>query len=143
MVYVGGHLRNPFKPEDEILAAAAAHDDNFVPVSKMSQMRNPAPSSCIVYLDEQADSINDAAYFPPSSTPSKYTWHDLPGNYHSGGGSFSFADGHSEIHKWQSSVVPGDKTIPKTGGFTAFSVPDTDRDALWMRERTQRKPGAL
>ena len=27
-------------------------------------------------------------------------WIDFPGNYHNGAGNLSFADGHSEIHRW-------------------------------------------
>jgi prepilin-type processing-associated H-X9-DG protein len=27
-------------------------------------------------------------------------WRDLPASYHNGAGEFSFADGHSELHKW-------------------------------------------
>lgn len=137
-VYVGGHLTDPFTGKNEILDGP--HDPSFVPVTKMVQMNNPSPANSIVYLDEQADSINDGAFFPPNGS---YTWHDLPANYHNGAGSFAFGDGHSEIHKWQSSVVPGPKTkVTAQSPFASFSVPTTDKDALWVRERTQRQLGA-
>lgn len=139
-VYVGGHLIDPNTGKNEILDGP--HDPSFVPVQKVSQMNNPGPSSSIVYLDEQADSINDGAYFPPNSG---YTWHDMPGNYHNGAGSFAFGDGHSEIHKWQASLSPGANpktTVTASSQFSSFSVPMTDKDAIWMRQRTQRLPGA-
>lgn len=63
------------------------------------------PSSIFVFLDEHPDSIDDG-YF--ENTPNFLEWMDLPGSYHNGGGSFTFADGHIEIHRWQSAgtVLP-------------------------------------
>jgi prepilin-type N-terminal cleavage/methylation domain-containing protein/prepilin-type processing-associated H-X9-DG protein len=138
-VYIGGNLVNPFTGQNEILAGP--YDGNYVPTAKTTQMNNPGPASSFMYLDEQADSINDGAYFPPNTPP---TWHDLPASYHSGAAGIAFVDGHSEIHKWQSSVLPGPKTtVTTTATFQALSVSATDPDYLWLRERTQRKPGAL
>jgi prepilin-type N-terminal cleavage/methylation domain-containing protein/prepilin-type processing-associated H-X9-DG protein len=55
------------------------------------------PSSIFVFLDEHPDSINDGSFL---NTPGLLEWTDLPASYHNGGGSFSFADGHTEIHRW-------------------------------------------
>jgi prepilin-type N-terminal cleavage/methylation domain-containing protein/prepilin-type processing-associated H-X9-DG protein len=55
-------------------------------------------SSIYVFLDEHPDSINDGYFI---AVPNTNTWIDLPGSYHNGGGSFSFADGHTEIHRWK------------------------------------------
>jgi prepilin-type N-terminal cleavage/methylation domain-containing protein/prepilin-type processing-associated H-X9-DG protein len=67
----------------------------------MSQLKWPGPSSVWVILDEHPDSITDADFkldvgFPPSA----WYWRDMPASLHGGAGSFSFADGHSEIHRW-------------------------------------------
>lgn len=63
------------------------------------------PSLVYVFLDEQADSINDAKYqFNPGggiTQPGPEKWRDLPASYHNKAGCFSFADGHSIIHRWQ------------------------------------------
>jgi prepilin-type processing-associated H-X9-DG protein len=32
-------------------------------------------------------------------------WGDLPAGYHNRSGSFSFADGHAEIHRWLSGTT--------------------------------------
>jgi len=56
------------------------------------------PSTIFVFLDEHPDSINDGYFI---ALPDKNEWVDLPGSYHNGGGSFSFADGHTEIHRWK------------------------------------------
>ncbi len=65
----------------------------------------PDPSSIFVFLDEHPDSITDGYFL---NTPTAAEWVDLPGSYHNGGGSFAFADGHTEIHRWQdaSTVLP-------------------------------------
>jgi hypothetical protein len=69
--------------------------------SKMSDLNNPGPVNVFVMLDEHPDSINDAIFaFNPGSLSGQETWRDLPASYHNKAGCFSFADGHSEIHKW-------------------------------------------
>jgi len=69
----------------------------------------PSPSSIFVFLDEHPDSINDGYFIDlwPTKTgydddDAQWQWTDLPASYHNGGGSFSFADGHTEIHHWVS-----------------------------------------
>jgi len=78
----------------------------FTQFLKLSTIPNPA--DLYVTLDEHPDSINDG-YFDDNAEPdiSKWAiqnWNDLPASYHNGAGGFSFADGHSEIHKWKSYV---------------------------------------
>ncbi len=60
------------------------------------------PSMIFVILDEQADSINDGKFmFRPGYAQGQEQWQDLPASYYTDGCTFSFADGHSEIHHWQ------------------------------------------
>ena len=73
--------------------------------TKMSQLKTPGPAMVYVVLDEQADSIcalnGDATYaFDPGPSINSEQWRDLPASYHNNCGSFSFADGHSELHRW-------------------------------------------
>jgi prepilin-type processing-associated H-X9-DG protein len=58
----------------------------------------PDASSVFVFLDEHPDSISDGYFL---NTPDKSEWVDLPASYHNNGCTFSFADGHTEIHRWQ------------------------------------------
>jgi prepilin-type N-terminal cleavage/methylation domain-containing protein/prepilin-type processing-associated H-X9-DG protein len=60
----------------------------------------PRPAQYFVTLDEHPDSINDG-YFLNNPTGMQPTWGDTPASYHNGAGGISFADGHSEIHKWR------------------------------------------
>ena len=61
----------------------------------------PQAAMMFVTLDEHPDSINDA-YFLNNPDPNNGGWGDIPASYHDGACGFSFADGHSEIHKWRS-----------------------------------------
>jgi prepilin-type N-terminal cleavage/methylation domain-containing protein len=74
---------------------------------KMSQI--PQPAEIFVFLDEHPDSIDDgyflnrAAYgYAPSYAGYSHgaEWTDLPASYHDHATSFSFADGHSTLHRW-------------------------------------------
>jgi prepilin-type processing-associated H-X9-DG protein len=68
---------------------------------KINDLGRPGPVNVFVFLDEHGDSINDGVYmFDPGASRTDEQWRDLPASYHNGAGSFSFADGHSEIHKW-------------------------------------------
>jgi prepilin-type N-terminal cleavage/methylation domain-containing protein/prepilin-type processing-associated H-X9-DG protein len=113
---------------------AAPMDAAYLLVNKFSQVANPGPSGTWMFLDEHPDSINDAAFFSPRSA----NWLDLPASYHSGAGGVAFVDGHAEVHKWQSSV----RTVPvRISTFPGLAVSATDKDYLWLRERTNRKSG--
>ena len=65
----------------------------------------PHPAQIFVFLDEHPDSINDG-YFLNRDYYDQ--WIDLPASYHNGAAAFAFADGHSELHRWQikSTKVP-------------------------------------
>ncbi len=69
---------------------------------KLAEVRNPA--NIFVTIDEHADSINDGYFM---NNPSDLTdhWGDTPASYHNGAGGVSFADGHSEIHKWKGAAT--------------------------------------
>ncbi len=101
---------------------------------RLSQVARPA--NYYVFLDEHPDSINDG-YFP--NDPSIYgPWHwgDVPASYHNGAGGLSFADGHSEIHKWLSATtkIPVKYTDLSDGG-PAFDTAGK-ADYRWLMERT-------
>jgi len=90
------------------------------------------PASIFVMVDEHPDSINDGYFLnnPDDATQ----WGDTPASYHNGAGGLSFADGHSEIHKWLSPttrfrVTARDYNPP---GFDALGR----RDFAWLIERS-------
>jgi prepilin-type N-terminal cleavage/methylation domain-containing protein/prepilin-type processing-associated H-X9-DG protein len=70
-------------------------------VDLMSKLKYPSPSDVWVMLDEHPDSIDDAIFhFKAGELPGAYVMRELPGSFHNGAVSISFADGHSEIHRW-------------------------------------------
>ena len=109
---------------------------------KVTDLSVPGPANIFVILDEQADSIcflnGDATFaFDPGCQPSAEYWRDLPGSYHNGATSFSFADGHSEIHKWQQ--VNGQTVYPVMRNTTSEPWRSPTRshssDYEWMQDR--------
>jgi prepilin-type processing-associated H-X9-DG protein len=102
----------------------------FLKLSDFQQLSN-----IFVLLDEHPDSINDGWYLP--FVIENPTWIDLPASFHNGAGGFSFADGHSEIHRWISASTkqPG---VP--GGYTIRSIRRNERaDYEWTIARMSVK----
>jgi hypothetical protein len=69
--------------------------------------RIPQPSEIFVFLDEHPDSINDGYFlnktpeYAVHGGPASAEWTDLPASYHNRAAAFSYADGHSLLHRWQ------------------------------------------
>jgi len=104
---------------------------------KANDLNKPGPANIFVFLDEQADSIDDLQFmFEPGWAPGSEQWRNLPASYHNRCGSFSFADGHSEIHKWLSGkTVKIPKADPSiTPPYTAFKDPNS-ADYQWLDDR--------
>jgi prepilin-type N-terminal cleavage/methylation domain-containing protein/prepilin-type processing-associated H-X9-DG protein len=97
----------------------------------------PSPADRFVFVDEHPDSINDGYFLDDASPQTLAHWGDLPASFHNGACGFSFADGHSEIHKWRSSatIIP----VQAVGGgfpaipFTADNHGFIDRDWITYR----------
>src|SRR5258706_3254051 len=104
------------------------------------------PAGLFVTLDEHPDSINDGfLQTDPHTDISQWsppTWNDLPATYHAGACGFAFADGHSEVHKFKSTVCTilpvlyspfqGARAVP----FSSDPSGAGAQDALWMAART-------
>ncbi len=130
---------------------------NLYPIyRKLSQLNNQVssagPVKTFVFLDEREDCINwgnfmtDMSGYPctlyPRGNPGLYEWNeDLPASYHGQACGFSFADGHSEIHRWRvGSTMPplaiGVLTGGKGSGQT-WPAPYS-MDVAWMQDHTAR-----
>ncbi|MBC8094522.1 MAG: DUF1559 domain-containing protein [Akkermansiaceae bacterium] len=77
------------------------NNPDYVQFFKYSSI--PSPSDVFVFLDEHPDSIDDGYFVNSVSSVDSPRWRDLPASYHDGAAAFSFADGHSEIHRWRGS----------------------------------------
>ncbi len=106
---------------------------------KTSDMVKPAPANLWVIIDENPDSVNDAAFAVAMGLPSRAvtTWQDGPATYHGGGCGFSFADGHSEIKKWRDGRTLGRAmTTSYVNRFMYGQTQPNNLDILWVMERT-------
>ena len=97
--------------------------------TKFDQIKSPA--YMFVVLDEREDSINDPSFFSDPDTP--YQVVDWPASYHNNAGGFSFADGHSEIHRWKD---PQTMPVLRPGQYLPLNVNlPGDVDVLWLAQR--------
>jgi len=92
----------------------------------------PNPSGIFVFLDEQADTLNDGFFV---NHLDENAWGNLPGSYHNGAVSLAFVDGHLESHRW---LVPDTVRRVVRARIDKFvAVPPTDFD--WLKMRTSVK----
>jgi len=106
---------------------------------KSSDMTQPAPVGIWVVIDEREDRINNGFFvvsmsgFNPRS-PAGFQMVDMPASYHNGAGGLSFADGHSEVHRWVDlrtrPPVRQGRNLPLTAGSP------NNADVLWLQERS-------
>jgi prepilin-type N-terminal cleavage/methylation domain-containing protein/prepilin-type processing-associated H-X9-DG protein len=103
----------------------------YVQFLKMADIRNP--SGIFVFLDEQADTLNDGFFV---NGLENNAWGNLPGSYHNGGVNLTYADGHQESHHWlvPSTVQPVQRQrLP--GSIPASPATDFE----WLKARTSFK----
>jgi len=128
---------------------------NYPVYFKLSDLNSlsasPGASKTFLFIDERSDCINwgnfetDMLGYPSpggAAVPSAFEWdEDLPASYHHNACGISFADGHSEIHRWKvASTMPplvnGTLTGGKGSGMTfpaSYSV-----DVAYMQDITAR-----
>ena len=104
---------------------------------KETDLNNPGPSKLWVTTDEHPDTINDTGF---AVTMANSVWIDAPAPYHNGGTSFSFADGHSESHKWLrlSAIPPVTYSISGDASTYAGNTAGNP-DVVWLQQRTTAK----
>ena len=101
----------------------------FAAYERESDLTAPSPSQLWVFADEHPDRINDAWLVTAMANANQ--WDDLPGSYHNGACPFNFADGHNEMHKWQSS-----KTCPSVIYERTLIEDPGSVDIQWMYHHT-------
>ena len=115
----------------------------FYNVTKSSAMHSPAPSDCWVITDEHPNSDDDAALYvnPADANGSGTSFTELPGSLHGKSSGEVFADGHSDLHKWQGTATTQPfqpsltKYLQNVGNLDAASV----NDLTWFALHTPAK----
>jgi prepilin-type N-terminal cleavage/methylation domain-containing protein/prepilin-type processing-associated H-X9-DG protein len=105
---------------------------NFI---KESELNILGPSDLWVLVDESPDSVNDGSFaVQMPGTPASTEWIDIPSKAHNNACGFSFADGHSEIHKWESPGNIPNVTYTLSSKSGIFEL--RDPDILWIAKHT-------
>jgi prepilin-type processing-associated H-X9-DG protein len=89
-----------------------------------------APAQKWLTIDEHPGSINDAFFI---AHPENGVWGDTPAFYHNKATGFSFADGHSEVHKWTGPDNPIKRGSDGSVTFVANTA--TKSDGNWYNQR--------
>jgi prepilin-type N-terminal cleavage/methylation domain-containing protein/prepilin-type processing-associated H-X9-DG protein len=104
-------------------------------VKKSTEFHTPGPSDVWLFLDEHPDSIDDAIFYTPNYTAGITSLLEIPGCQHAGACGITFADGHSEIHKWKGKFSNQPVKYVYTIGVPISS---TDPDLAWLAQHTPR-----
>jgi prepilin-type N-terminal cleavage/methylation domain-containing protein len=106
----------------------------FRKFTQPSDFKGQSPSDIFVFLDERAESINDGWLWVSTSgynsagsvNTGNLQIADLPAIYHTRCSAFSFADGHSELHRWMDG-----ETYSLEFSSSPQPTPDNS-DAAWL-----------
>jgi phosphohistidine phosphatase SixA len=116
---------------------------------RSGDLADPGPGGTAVFLENREDSVGGGAFginmngWPDQ--PKLTRWQqNLPASYHHRAGGLSYADGHSEIHRWTDP-----RTMPpinKKGRFVSDAAfwagaqnSPNNRDITWIQERATRR----
>ena len=131
-------LRNRSYAVNGAIGNSGYHAPNVPPfkyITKLSSITQPGPSDCFVLVDEHENSINDSHFYPFTNLKAyDNRWLDAPSGRHQNATGYTFADGHSEIHKWVDSDLRmvkknGAAVIPNNISFLPNAGP---RDHAWV-----------
>ncbi len=91
------------------------------------------PSSLFNFVDEHPSSINDDGFAVAITVPGTTVgWLvDTPANYHNNASAFTFADGHSEMHKWEEQRCKSVVNYPNG----PVGPQNSTVDAIWLSDR--------
>ena len=73
----------------------------------------------------------------PASAPAT-SWIDLPAKYHGNATGFTFADGHSEIHKWMNpGIIQNVTFVAKDPTAAVYAL--RNADVQWIAQHTSAR----
>jgi prepilin-type N-terminal cleavage/methylation domain-containing protein/prepilin-type processing-associated H-X9-DG protein len=152
-LYLGG-----FGDNNGLVASGSSSWGKYYPYyTKLTDISNlgssPGLSRTYVFIDERQDCINWANFATDMSgaaspangfkaNPGQYQWtEDLPASYHNKAAGISFADGHSEIHRWRvgSTFPPLTQGVLVSGHGSGLPFTAAySQDVAWMQDVTAR-----
>jgi prepilin-type N-terminal cleavage/methylation domain-containing protein len=118
---------------------AADHFNDDLPAlqySKEADITHPSPSDAYVFCEENMYSINDG-YLEIDSHNGSFP--DVPAAaYHVNALALSFADGHAQIHKWQTTSL-----LHAKGHDPSVLGGKDNLDWIWFTQHSTADPGSL
>jgi len=114
---------------------------DFYNAKKTGDLHTPGPSDCWVFTDEHPDSNDDPTFFvePKDADGSGTKFVEIPASFHGGGAGIFFADGHTEVHLWKSSII---LTPVRYNLFQNQTIASTDtaskNDLAWFAQHTPK-----
>jgi prepilin-type processing-associated H-X9-DG protein len=113
---------------------------NWNTYGKTTGVAAPGPANVWVMTDEDEYSIGTACFYVCMTQPT--SWVSWPGTRHGNTSSFSFLDGHAEVHRWRDgrtrNAGHASGPIDMTGGnnYGAATVQANNPDAEWLEAHT-------
>jgi len=101
---------------------------------KTADIKDPSPTKAFVFVDENADSIDDGFFAVQAKVPNNGYWQNTPASRHGNSGNLSFADGHAESWRW---IEPKTQKLKGVNNNTSKG----DRDLERFRLATYVPPG--
>jgi len=101
---------------------------------KETDIISPAPVNAFIFCEESPYTINDG-YLEINSQVSSPGFPDVPAAYLGGACAFSFADGHTEVHKWQTTVL-----LKARGEFPTLTGGRNNADWIWFTQHATANP---
>jgi prepilin-type processing-associated H-X9-DG protein len=115
-------------------------DNPYYTFGKTSDRHAPGPVNVFMFVDEDEWSINNASFAVNMTQPTMMV--DWPSTGHGNKASFTFLDGHGELHKWldgrtrnidqKEGSLPGYNLVKGT----VQSTPKKNPDILWIQDHT-------
>jgi len=96
---------------------------------KLSDMNRPGPAHTWVFIEENPASIDDCYFALDPSVPT--LWYNSPAVLHGNAGVLTYADGHSEAHRWTDGNMIGDKNPQSPPGDNVPADPKSG-DLAWL-----------
>ncbi len=97
------------------------------------QMNNP--SALWVFIHEDPNSIDDEIMTVAMDVTNTWSGVNRPAALHNGSTTFTFADGHTEIHRW----VNLELAVGQVPGIKRPAAINNSPDIFWLKERTTER----
>ena len=107
----------------------ANYNPGFQVFVKFNQFKQLAPVDAFVFCDENMYTLQDGFLQIDSRNAQ---WPDVPGAYLGGRNEFSFADGHSEVRKWQTAALKNCPYQHNKIGTDWPALPGGKNNADWV-----------